>query len=590
MALMALLSLSMGGRAQVSGVNVGYCDGEVNTSGKIASTDKDVWLSGAIYIPAGTMNTYGGNRIEAVKAGLASKLNIDTLTVWLRTSLDGDNIAEGTITGETATKIAKGWNEVALEQPYEIPDAAADGIYIGYSFHQKGAAFGLATLATPTAGGLYVKMPGEQWADRSDEGTLCVEGLVYGDRLPQVNLALTGIEMPGRYAVRKGSLDISGTVKNLATRTITGFDVILTTDASAEPCSAHVDANLAYNESMDFTVTVRPAISDVGDGSAAYTVTIGNIAEGADENPGDNSLSGELALVTHDFTRNILVEEFTTEQCPNCPRVAGYINDALESGDYSGRVFVVCHHSGYNTDWLTAANATSYLWFYNAGGSTYAPAMMIDRCSFGGSTPVVGLSSQLEMENYWGKRLNEPAYVSLDVAAAIDPDDNNKLKVTMSGAKSVDAVCDNPRICVFVVENGIEARNQAGASSFTHNHAVRDYNSTWGDEITWNGNDYEYGCEFVMSGQWVRDNLQVVAFIYNYNEEDATDCTVANAGGISYADFGNATSSAIESVPDADGVEAQYFTLSGVKVARADLSEGIYVCKEGDTVRKVVVK
>ena len=93
-----------------------------------------------------------------------------------------------------------------------------------------------------------------------------------------------------------------------------------------------------------------------------------------------------------------------------------------------------------------------------------------------------------------------------------------------------------------------------------------------------------------MSGQWVRDNLQVVAFIYNYNEEDATDCTVANAGGISYADFGNATSSAIETVPGADGVEAQYFTLSGIKVVLADLSEGIYVCKEGDTVRKVVVK
>lgn len=78
-------------------------------------------------------------------------------------------------------------------------------------------------------------------------------------------------------------------------------------------------------------------------------------------------LSGSFEVVTHDFTRNIIIEEFTTEQCPNCPRVAAYINDALESGQYDGRVFVACHHSGYYTDWLTASFATEYLWFYNAG-------------------------------------------------------------------------------------------------------------------------------------------------------------------------------------------------------------------------------
>lgn len=591
LSIMAMLSLGLQGYADVSGINVGYCNGEVSTSGNIASSEKDVWISAAIYIPAGTIATYGGNSIDSIRAGLASKLNVDTLAVWVRSELDGDNIAEGRITTDSEVKIAKGWNVVGLETPYDIPEDGSGGLYIGYSFHQKGASFGLSTLSVPTPGGLYVKMPGEEWADRGSEGTLCVEGLVYGDRLPSVNLALTDVSLQKRYAIQKGTLTVSGSVKNLATVTVSGFDVIVDAEGGTGPCAAHVDANLAYNETMDFSVTVEPGITDEGDGVSEATVTIGNIAEGADEDPSDNMLSGSFEVVTHDFTRNIIVEEFTTEQCPNCPRVAAYINGALESGQYDGRVFVACHHSGYYTDWLTASFATDYLWFYNAGGSTYAPAMMIDRYNFSGSTPVMCPTSQGEMEAYWSARLAEPAYVSMEVEAAVDEADNNKVRVTVSGAKSIDAICDNPRITVYLLEDAISARSQAGASgSFTHNHVVRACNSTWGDAIEWTGDDYVYSCEFVLSSQWVRDNLQAVAFIYNYDDEDATACEVANAGGIRYADFENAVADGITAA-EADATEAAaYYTLSGDRVAEGSLRSGIYIVKSAGKCRKVVVK
>ena len=54
LSIMAMLSLGLQGYADVSGINVGYCNGEVSTSGNIASSEKDVWISAAIYIPAGT--------------------------------------------------------------------------------------------------------------------------------------------------------------------------------------------------------------------------------------------------------------------------------------------------------------------------------------------------------------------------------------------------------------------------------------------------------------------------------------------------------------------------------------------------------
>ena len=37
------------------------------------------------------------------------------------------------------------------------------------------------------------------------------------------------------------------------------------------------------------------------------------------------------------FKRKVLLEEFTTESCPNCPRVAGYLHAALENPEYEAR-------------------------------------------------------------------------------------------------------------------------------------------------------------------------------------------------------------------------------------------------------------
>jgi len=566
----------------VSGMAIGYCDGQSTTKGSVTSAEKDAWVSAAIYIPAGTISTYAGNHIDTIRVALASKLNIDTLTVWLRSDLDGENLAEGTITKNSDTKIAKGWNSVGLNKPYNV--AISDkGLYIGYSFHQKGASFGIAALTTPMKNAFYAQMPGEQWTDHSNDGTLCIEGLAYGDKLPKVNIALLNADAQDVYVIEKGVMKITGTVKNLATQTITGFDVQANFDGTSETQSAHVDASLAYNNAMDFSVTVNPTITEIGNGTGNVTITIANIAEGADEDPTDNVATDTFGIVKNDFTRNVLIEEFTTEQCTNCPRMANYLHSALEKDSYKERVFAACHHSGYYTDWLTSTCDNSYLWFFNAGGSTYAPAIMVDRLNIGESTPVICPSSQSELELYIDYALSQPAFVSVNVKAVADADNPQLLHVTVNGTKSTEKLCNNPRIVVYALEDGVSARSQAGASNFTHNHVKRAFNSTWGDAIEWNGNDYEYACDFEISSSCVTENVQVVAFIYNYNDEDATDCAVANSGSATIT----SGESAIKSVATRPSTQAEYFTLTGRKVTANDLANGIYIVKKNGKTSKV---
>lgn len=586
LSIVACLGLFGSGHAEISDVNIGYCSGQDPTS-NLKCSEKETWVSGAIYIPATTLSTYSGNQINGVQAALKSKLNVEELQVWLRTELDGDNIVEQTINADTDQKIAKGWNILKFDTPWEIPSDNKTGLYIGYSFFQKKTSQGMGILDTPVQNALFVKFGDQPWEDHSDEGTLCVEALVNGENLPKVNLALTNLNIPDVYIIDNGTMVIGGTVKNLATYTVTGYDVNVYV-AGEKTGTAHVDCNIPYSASEEFSVTLPLGITSLGDGTGSLTVTIDNINEGSDEDMSDNTLSADFLIAEHDFKHRIFVEEFTTEQCPNCPRVGNYIHDALEKDEFKDDVIVVCHHAGYYTDWLTSSFDANYLWLFNDGGSTYAPAMAVDRSLQNDHTSVWCPGSSLEMEGAWRKALNKPAFVSLNITAEIDPEDENHITVNVNGAKSLDEICENPTITVYVVEDNIAARNQAGASSsYTHYHVNRAVNSVWGDELQFEGDEYEYTCEFNLSHLWVRDNLQIVAMIGNYNSLNAADCAVINASNLPFSKF---DASAVGSIKSESNEKAEIYSVAGMRMTDTNLAPGVYIRKQNNKSEKFVVK
>lgn len=571
--ILALLAVCTAGNAQISGLNIGYCNGAVSTTPhrEFCSTEKDVWVSGAIWLPASDINVNKGNEIGAIRAGLAQKIGIDTMCVWLRNKLDGENLAEG---GIPKASIVKGWNEIKLNTPLPLDGSNTDGLYIGFSYHQTSVNQGVSAFLTPTPNALFLKLADGEWADRSDEGLLCIEGLVYGDNLPKLNLKLSSVDAPDYYIIDKGKMTITGEVRNLGVQTVTGFDVETRIEGIDEVYTAHLDTVVAYQESKTFAFEVAPAIQAAGAGKV--TVTISKLNEGDDLNMEDNVASDVFEIVNHDYTRVMFLEEFTTEECPNCPRVAAYIHDMLEKEQYKDAVVAVCHHSAYYTDWLTVPSDSKYLWYFNAGGSTYAPAVMVDRWTpEGSSTPVFNPSSQADLESTVNKRLMKPAFVSLSITAQADFE-ANKLNVKVDGSRSKEDFCTNPpRITVYLVENNIAAHSQAGASgSFIHQHVVRKVNSDWGEVIEWNGDDYSYECALDLRADYVFDNLQLIAMIYDYNPNDATKSEVANAATLYSSDF-----SLTDGIISVTGNTADrvVFDLQGRRIEGENLQPGLYI-------------
>ena len=594
---LAFAALFGAANAQVSGMEIGYCDGQMKSSGsdQFSTMDDDTDVSAAIFLPAETLEMYKGCSIEQVHAALASTLNVESLTVWIRSALDGENIAQGTITKSTTPKMAKGWNTVSLDAPYKIPENPS-AVYVGLTFHQKSVSVGLSvvepSVKEPVDGGLHVQLgTNAEWKDRSDEGTLAIEALVFGDQLPKFNLALKRLEVQPTFVKDKGTLSGVATVRNLASHTISAFDLECRIGDSENRYTVHFDTPLAYKDEVPFEFTITPDLADMTGNPMTITAEVKNLAEGDEQYPADNSLSTQFEVVKSDFTRNILIEEFTTEKCVNCPRAANILHTVLEMDAYKDRLVALCHHTGYYTDSYTLREDVAYEWFFGGYG-TYAPGMMVDRLHTdytaitNEGSPVFCPSLASDLTKMLDKRIKDVAFVSLKIETTLE-DQVAKVKVT--GSRSKENFTDYaPRIVVALTEDNIRTTSQAGASGeYFHQHVNRVYNSTWGDVIEWNGDDYTYECELKVSlTKYAKENLGVTAYIWNYDPTDYQKCEVANAAAIFFPDFDDQTTGINGIVAD-ENAPTEYFTLQGVKIAKPESGTMCIAVKAGKATKLI---
>lgn len=569
LSLFALLASFEVSNAQVSGMNIGYCHGKLgpfpstsDTYFSDISTKKKTWTSGAILIKKEKINSLAGNQIREIHAGLISKLNVDSLAVWVSESLDGPVLSTDTI----ATP-AKGWNTVALTKPVDIT-SDMQTLYVGYSYHQKSTSKAMSFTKTPEPGySCFIRSGNDEWKDYSNYYTVSVEAMVYGDKLPKYDLTLSALDVQQDYVVDNGNLEFTMKVFNNATVTINGFDAVCTVDGSDEKYTVHCDSSIAYNESKTITMTVSPtAIQTMDPATRTLTVTLTNLTEGEDEIPSDNTLSGTFNVTLHSFVRNVLLEEFTTEKCTNCPRVASYVHDAMNEPEFQGRLNTMENHAGYYTDSFTATFHNDWTWFFD---NLYAPAVLYDRHAEDGAvTAVTCPNSKLELFEGIRKRLRETAFVSLKVTADVDGE-NQKINVKVTGTRAKENFTKNPaRITVVLTETNLAAISQAGAGGdYTHYNVGRRVNSIWGDVLEWNGDDYTYECSIPYTQNYVLDNLGVLAFIHDYDPDDKTKCEVANSAAITSAEFTGKSTGICSPKASVNEAQAQYFDLQGRKLS-----------------------
>lgn len=340
---------------QAANIAVGYSNGEVAESSNFTIKGKGK-VSAAVYVTPELFQRYFGNELRGIKVGLASVKYCDSVSVWVKETLDGDNVAGGLMKRGGTPSPKVGWNEVMLDTPYALLEGK--GFYIGFTYAQRYQDATISIVGLPIANTSFIKRgPTAEWEDVSAQGVVSLEMLIGGDNMPQVDLKANS-----SVASKKGSVvTVVTQITNNGQLDASDYDLTFSSDAY----------NYTYKATTPIvagkTAEVSTILYDVPDAvglDLPLMLTISRIGEGEDTYPADNSVQVGVKV-----QRGVLVEEFTGTGCGWCPR--GLVGmDKMH--DRYGLQFVGIGIHQYNGD------DPMYPQYKNIGLNS-APSCLIDR-------------------------------------------------------------------------------------------------------------------------------------------------------------------------------------------------------------------
>lgn len=569
--MFALALVAGGAVALADTMNIGYAEGK-NTVGApigIGSGDHND-IESAFKLPNSTVKLLAGNKITGINGCLTSNAGIETVYIFLRTELDGENLAYFKLIPNQLNQVKRGVNKLKFKEPWTIPADYEGDLYVGFGYiFDDGNSRGLSGNSTPIPDAFYLRRADGKWYDFSHFGSASIEAVVEGDNLPDVNLRLSRVDTPEALVMTKGGLPVQFFVHNFGTKTVTAFDIVAEI-GGVEADRQRVSQTVELNAMGICNVTFRPKLEERGDKEVTYRVEA--VAEGQDLDMADNVRGGSFEAVPRDYKRMVLSEEFTTESCGSCPPVVEMLHGLLSRPEYAD-VIQVAHHAGYKTDHLTTPFHKTYTALY--GGGTYAPALGVDRVKFDAKDIVFFPEDEKMVTDVWNARLAAPALVSVDIAANYTDEAENKVRVTVSGEKSSLHLAQNPAVTVWLVEDNVAQKHQASAGKdFVHNHVTRAIGGQnhWGEPVTFDGDRYSYTTTMELDPSWVKANMHVVAFVGECGDSWLGH-EVKNAGRISFGEVGD---SAVEGIAaDAEPVGTEYFDLAGRRLGQP--AEGVLI-------------
>lgn len=386
----------------------------------------------------------------------------------------------------------------------------------------------------------------------NDGGFLAIDLVQIGSR-EAIDLVLQDVTTPN-YS-QHANINITGDIINNGADAISSFDLTYNINGGTESAVYHATGlNIASDASYSFTHDV-PYNFDT-DGIYTINITISNVNGGGENNLDDNSKSKQITIYSNSVQRKVLLENFTTGQCPNCPPIHTLLENYVAAHPDA---ILLAQHAGYYTDEMTIPENTELLAMYNAGGGTYAPGLAIDRFHYatgltGGSADPGPVFWPGESTSSTTSRIDDrllvPSFVSLNINGT---NNSGVLDLTVSG-ELVSAVSGSDlRLVVYLSEDGLQYSQSGTSGTYTHNNVMRDaVSGTWGDAgvITANtaGTQFSQNYSYTLDGSWDPTKMSIIAFVANYTDGDVNDREVLNAEKVKISDLQPLSVSNINSV------------------------------------------
>lgn len=217
--------------------------------------------------------------------------------------------------------------------------------------------------------------------------------------------------------------------------------------------------------------------------------------------------------------RNVLVEDFTGQNCKNCPDAHVVIEQFQEAYGKDRVVAVSIHAGGLAIFYRDEAHPNGRPYGLKTDlGETYNNFWNITSWPNGtvNRTGVLAHTS-------WGAKiledLQKPSPVNIDVETAYD-NSSRELKVDIN---TVALETVSGKIQVWLLEDGIVAPQAMPDNKtnpqYVHNNVFRDaLNGAWGDDYRASeGASLDFSYSYNVAERYKAENLAVIVFIYNDN-------------------------------------------------------------------------
>ena len=550
----------------------------------------------AICLSADKLQPYEGMQIVGIRFGLCADIGGSRVFI---NEVKNQKISDNDAVEQTVANGVTGWNEVKLDNPYTITGDASTALLIGYDYTQIGdnqdlGAYPFSAVQEGEANQyLYVycnntAQDGWGWYRFTMGGrNMSIQVLGQGDF---AEYSVTPEDFGQVIGSINNNVDIPIRFFNASATAVNSLDYVVTVDGVAgEEQHAAIDPAVGQGSNGTFRVSV-PCGSVDARKEVEVEVTKVN---GEDNGSKSRVAKGSIGVSSSQYPRNLVIEEFTTEQCPNCPRVAGYMDEYFETADVD-HVYGVCHHAAFYTDWLTKQCDQDLTYLFNDAGYTYAPAVMFNREPDFQSAyaqgemdnmTIPGSADEIEqIANYYLTQTLANAQLDMEV---VPTEDLTQVTLKISGEANMAYQTDDALLTVYVTEDNIAAKSQSGASGkFIHQHVIRDYNSSWGDRLTWNDNKFTATYTFDLENEWKKDDIRFVAFLNKHNTSNVLDNRIENAIGTALKNAVNA----VEGVSaNNNAVEVARYNAAGQQINGQQKGLNIVKLSDGRTL-KVIVK
>ena len=443
--------------------------------------------------------------------------------------------------------IPNSWNYVKFTTPFELTDSLA-GVYIGYIGMSDGAMLGMESGEFQlNSGGMgmdiyYDSTEGDQWqfftkvGGYGYSGKLGIQAVVTGGDYSadiQNDICIANPRIDAKLPINTTNA-IKFDVFNYGIKTVDDITVEYEYNGTKGSKSFN---NLDLWNGMRYTVNITELSTPTTEGN--YELKIIAKSSDGDQMIDDNTLTINQEIYASGFQRKVLIEKFTGQSCSACPNGAEIVKATRAA--FEGRTIEVAHHEGFGKDAFTIDASIEYANFFYSQPK-FSPAIMIDRNVGNSENPesVVGRvndnATPLFTEAVLSKALESIAPLNINIAHTYN-EANRQLAVTISG----EAIHElpNARVNVWLTQSNIKAYQLKGGDDYSHDHAIRaTLTDTWGQELVLTpDNKYEMTFRYQLPekvGDFdvVLEDMEIVAFVADYDATSSFNCRVYNAEAV----------------------------------------------------------